>query len=60
MEEKILNELIEKEMPVRVIHTTGYQQNCVILEHDSKALLISVKGQSKLVYKHGVSTIELA
>lgn len=58
-EDAFLQEAMEEGRPVRLFHTTGYQQQVTILDYSMDALLVQREnGTKRLVYRHGLSTIE--
>ena len=57
-EDAFLAEAVEEGRPVRLFHTTGYQQQVTILDYSMDALLVQKEnGKKCVVYRHGISTI---
>lgn len=57
-EDAFLQEALDEQKPVRLFHTTGYQQLVVILDYSMDALLVQREsGKKAVVYRHGISTI---
>lgn len=59
LEERVLEEVVEKGQEVRLVFINGYQARVTIEEFDANTLLVNKEGQPWLVYRHAVSTIDL-
>lgn len=56
-EDRFLSEAVESGKTVRLIHTTGFQQDVVILDYYYDVLLVKTKEKKGIVYRQGLSTI---
>ena len=57
-EDVFLAEAVETGKPVKLFHTTGYQQTVTVLDYNCDALMVlRSDGARALVYRHGLSTI---
>ena len=57
-EDAFLEEAVESRKPVKLIHTTGYQQDVTVIDYTFDAILaIRHDGKRSLIYRHGLSTI---
>lgn len=59
LEVELLEEAIEKKMPVRLIFTTGFQCEAIIEDYNYDVIHCRVAGKKWLVYRNGLSTIVL-
>lgn len=59
LEETVLEEVVRAGGEVRIIFTTGYQTRGKILDFDCESILMEVGDKKWLIYRQGVSTIEI-
>ena len=57
IQEKILNEVRVRKVPVTVFMTNGFQQKGYITSFDGYTILLVNEGKQYLIYKHAVSTV---
>lgn len=60
LEERVLEEVVERGQEIRLVFINGYQARVTIDEFDAGALLVSKDGKPWLVMRHAVSTIDLS
>lgn len=59
LEETVLEEVVRTGGEVRIIFATGYQTMAKVLDFDCENILAVVNGKNWLIYRQGVSTIEI-
>ncbi|WP_458862364.1 RNA chaperone Hfq [Acidaminobacterium chupaoyuni] len=57
LQDKFLNEIRGKHMPVTFFLTNGFQQRGVVQSFDGFTVLLYHEGKQYLIYKHAISTI---
>lgn len=57
LEQAMLEEAVEKKLPVRLIFTTGFQCEAVIEDYCFDVIRCRVNGKKWMVYRNGLSTI---
>ena len=57
-EDAFLEEAVESRKPVKLFHTTGFQQEVTVIDYTFDAILaLRSDGKRALIYRHGLSTI---
>ena len=57
LQEDLLNEIVDKSVPVAVFLVNGFQIRGTILDHDDAVVVLETEGRQQIVYKHAISTI---
>ncbi|MEK4503990.1 RNA chaperone Hfq [Bacillus sp. FSL R12-0069] len=59
MQERVLQEAMQKKKVISVILVNGFHMKGILKEYDRHAIWIESDHQNQLVYKHAISTIRL-
>ncbi|MGH0792249.1 RNA chaperone Hfq [Bacillus cereus] len=59
MQERVLQEAMQKKKVISVILVNGFHMKGILKEYDRYAIWIESDHQNQLVYKHAISTIRL-
>lgn len=60
MRQEYIEECVINRHKVKIYTVNGFQMTCIIIEEFSDHIVVLCDGKKKLVFKHGISTIEPA